>query len=141
MAKAAYIDESGGGKICVMECVKSGAGKLMELCKNGWDFASMLASKRKRPCDGVPHGPMRFSKGSEAAVDGDAGLKLLKCSLGRTPDKVGTNSVSKSGRGTGVGDASVCVSDEGKRKTTAHSACRGVYWCEHVCGGKCNASG
>ena len=109
MAKTAYIDESGGGKIGVTECVKSGAGKLMELCKNGWDFASLLVSKKGKPCVGVHQGPMRFYKESEAAPDGDVGLRFLKCSLGSTLDKVGTNSVSESGRGTGVGDASVCI--------------------------------
>ena len=101
MAKTAYSDESGGGKIGLVDCVKSGAGKLMELCKDGWNFGSLLLRKMEKP--------MRFCEESEAVPESDGGLGFLKYSLGSNLDEMGTNSVSESGRGTGVGDASGCI--------------------------------
>ena len=78
---------------------------------------------------------------TNAAPDGDAEVELLKCSLGRTLDKVGTNSVSKPGRGTGVGAPVYAFLMKEKEEKTAHGAGSGVYWCGHVCGGKSNAGG
>ena len=94
VAKTAYIDEIGGDQIGLMECVKSSANKLVELCKSGWNYASLLVSRKEEP---------------ERAPDGDVGFRFLKCGLGGILDRVASNSVSQSGKGTGVGDASVCI--------------------------------
>ena len=62
-----------------MACVASCANKLMELCKSGWDCACLFVSVK-----------------GELVVAPDG-------------DMVASNSVSRSGKGTGVGDASVCI--------------------------------
>ena len=105
-----------------MECVKSVANKLMELCKSGWNCACL---------------PVSMKEELVIAPDGGVEFRILKCGLG---DMVASNSVSESGQGTGVGDASVCLADVESVFSKLHTvpaaeftgACTYVGGLEHV---------
>ena len=48
MTKTAYKEENDEGNVGLMDCVKSGADKVMELCKEGWDLGSLLLCNKGR---------------------------------------------------------------------------------------------
>ena len=76
LTKTAYSYENDEGNAGLMDCVKSSAGKVMEVCKEGWNFGSLLLCKKERACDGAQKCPMRFCEESEAVPDSDGGLRF-----------------------------------------------------------------
>ena len=103
MTKTAYDERNVG----LMDCVKSSADKVMELCKEGWNLGSLLLCSKGRACEVAQEGQMRLCEESEMGL---GGLGDVKYSLGSNLDEMGTNSVSEVGQGTGMGDTSECIS-------------------------------
>ena len=106
VTKTAYDERNVG----LMDCVKSSADKVMELCKEGWNLGSVLLCSKGRACEVAQECPMRFCEESEKALGSDGGLGGVKYSMGSNLDEMGTNSVSEVGQGTGMGDTSKCIS-------------------------------
>ena len=106
MTKTAYDERNVG----LMDCVKSSADKVMELCKEGWNLGSLLLCNKGRACKVAQECPMRFCEESEIVLGSDGGLSVVEYSLGSNLDEMGTNSVSESGQGTGMGDTNGCIS-------------------------------